>query len=251
MAAFVGTAIALMFASKGMASAFKADGGWVREGHFFGGPLGFLDDVGDTLGDFFSGVGGFLADLPKKAWDYIQDCFGWTIDPDEVLDWVLAMLRAPFKQIAKDLVTPGKYWSNPIDIAGSLIGEAKDLIWDRFADCLAPIGVFALGPAAAPLMLLHGGSPHVPVSGPYQLQEGERVLSRIENAALIDAVQGGGGGITIQGPLVAIQGNNNVYDDASLKQFAEVIKDKLDEIRDVDQRGKIFTEENIVRAGVS
>jgi hypothetical protein len=77
------------------------------------------------------------------------------------------------------------------------------------------------------------------------------VLSRIENAALIDAVQGGGGGITIQGPLVAIQGNNNVYDDASLKQFAEVIKDKLDEIRDVDQRGKIFTEENIVRAGVS
>ena len=147
--AFNATVIPTIFASKYAANKLLAKGGWMEDVGY-----GFFDWIPLPKLPFnipiIPGLPGLLQ--PKSY-----------LDPQEGRRLILDIVRAPYEQIAKDILTPGKYWSEPIDLVGNLLHNMKE------------IGGNLLMPK------FHGGIDFVPQTGPAYLERGEKIVSREEN----------------------------------------------------------------------
>ncbi len=147
--AFNATAIPSMFGSKFMADKFRAKGGWMEDIGY-----GFFDMIPLPRLPFdiplIPGLPGLLQ--PKSY-----------LDPQEGRRLILDLVRAPYEQIAKDILTPNKYWSEPIDLVGNLLHNIQN------------VGENLLFPK------FHEGIDYVPRTGPAILERGERVISKGDN----------------------------------------------------------------------
>jgi len=121
---FFAVAVPAMFAGKLLANQFKARGGPVDMGHGLG------DFIGDIVGTVTSPLEGLpiIGDDIRAINDYLKKRLGWLegmMDPEELWEHVLTLIRTPLEAVARDLVTPGKYYSNPLDTIGSVLDLLK------------------------------------------------------------------------------------------------------------------------------
>jgi len=132
--AFCATAIPSMFISKYAGNKFRSEGGWIDEGHGFGQGIGQiirpftkpLGGITDSFSDLFKRT---LGNLPGIG-QYIPNPFalGQILqDPEKAQGMILEAIREPFKQVAKDILTPNKYYSDPLKVAEENLKSLKEL----------------------------------------------------------------------------------------------------------------------------
>ena len=87
-------------------------------------------------------------------------------DPKEAERVLREMIQQPYEQVAKDIMTPGKYYSDPIDV---VTNNLKNLgkVWETFTGARLPG--------------FRSGIDYVPQTGPAMLHQGERVISKEDN----------------------------------------------------------------------
>ena len=150
--AFNATAIPTMFASKYAGNKFMSEGGWVDVGH------GFFD----------------MFKLPKLPFMPSFNIPGLPniLQPSNVLDpekgkaMLLDIVRAPYEQVAKDLLTPGKYFSEPLSVLGNNLSNLGRITKEYF------------------IPKFHEGTSYVPESGLAYLEKGERVVAKGDNVPI-------------------------------------------------------------------
>jgi hypothetical protein len=150
--AFNATAIPSMFAGKYAGNKFMAEGGWVDVGH-----------------GFFDSLFGWLPKLPKLP--FMPHIPGLPMilqpdivtDPDKAKDMLLDIIRAPYEQVAKDLMTPGKYYSEPLSVLGNNLSNLGRITKDYF------------------LPKFHDGTDYVPRTGLALVEEGEKIIPKDSN----------------------------------------------------------------------
>jgi hypothetical protein len=146
--AFNATAIPLMFISKYAADKFRSEGGWMDVGH------GFFDFIPSIHLPFhiptLPGLPGFLQ--PNLD-----------LDMEEAKKMILDIVRSPYEQVAKDILTPNKYFSEPLAGIGNNLSNLYRISNNLF------------------MPKFHGGIDYVPNTGPAMLEEGERVVPRGKN----------------------------------------------------------------------
>ena len=76
---------------------------------------------------------------------------------------ILDIIRAPYRQVAKDILTPGKFYSDAIAVAGANMSDFLRLNQAYFTP------------------QFQRGIDYVPQTGPAIVHEGERIISREEN----------------------------------------------------------------------
>ncbi len=167
--AFNATAIPSMFAGKYLSNQFKADGGWMDVGHgwgsFFSSLVSPFHGVTSALSSAFNATIGNLPGLGQ----YIPNPFvlGQIMtDPKEAERVLREMIQQPYEQVAKDIMTPGKYYSDPIDVVTNNIKNLGH-VWETFTGATLPG--------------FRAGIDYVPQTGPAMLHQGERVISREDN----------------------------------------------------------------------
>ncbi len=180
--AFNATAIPSMFAGKYLSNQFKADGGRIDVGHGWGDFLHTITSpfhaVTSALSSVFNATIGNLPGLGQ----YIPNPFvlGQIMtDPKEAERVLREMIQQPYEQVAKDIMTPGKYYSDPIDVVTNNIKNLGK-VWETFT--------------GAKLPGFRAGIDYVPQTGPAMLHQGERVISKEDNVK--------GGQLTINIPVI-------------------------------------------------
>ena len=173
MIIFFASAVTSMFTGKFLANEFKSDGGMIDVGHL---DLGPITDVVDA-------ITGAVGSIPIIG-DTLSNILNW-FDPEFLIEKIIELIRVPLEAVSRDLVTPGKYYSNPIDTIVNLL-ENIDLSVPH---------------------LRQGG--RIPRTGLFYGHEGERVLNEEETVRYEK-----GGSETV---------NNNFYINAvDAKSFADL-----------------------------
>jgi tape measure domain-containing protein len=147
MAGFFSRAVPAMFAVKMAEDRFMTEGGWTDKEYFFGGLLSPFEKLFDK----------FYKAIPKPLRRLLPKAF----DPEELKDALLDVIRAPMQETAKDLVTPGKYYTEPISNIVRTLGHSAKSIW-KLAGLALP-------------SFDEGGV--MPYTGPAHLKRGEVVLT--------------------------------------------------------------------------
>lgn len=116
--AFNATAIPSMFAGKYAGNKFLGEGGWV--------------DVGHGLFDIFKLPR--LPFLPKFNIPGLPKFFqpNVVLDPEAGKAMLLDIARAPYEQVARDLLTPGKYFSEPLNVLGNNLSNLGRITREYF-----------------------------------------------------------------------------------------------------------------------
>lgn len=148
---FFAVAVISMFTGKYLVNKFKAEGGIIDIGHL---DLGPITDIADAVTNAANSITAPLKDLPIVG-DLIEGVLDW-FDPEFLWKKTLELIRVPLEAVAKDLVTPGKYYSDPIDTIVNLL-ENIDLSVPH---------------------LQHGG--RIPRTGLFYGHEGEQVIPKEE-----------------------------------------------------------------------
>jgi hypothetical protein len=158
-----------MFAGKYLSNQFKADGGWMDVGHgwgsFFSSLISPFHGVTSALSSAFNATIGNIPGLGQYAPNPFRLGEIFT-DPKEAERVLRNLIQGPYEQIAKDVMTPGKYWSDPINTVTSNITNLGK-VWKEFT--------------GAKLPFFHSGIDFVPQTGPAYLERGEKIVSREEN----------------------------------------------------------------------
>lgn len=204
LAQYFGMAVPSMFTGKLLSDQFSAQGGWINEQYGWGGVIKKISKPWKSFKGYkdllepWGPVGDLLTSLPgtPRFVTYMQD-------PEQFYkDVILDMIRAPLEQVSKDLVTPGKYYSNPLDELSTNLKNLKEFAKSSW-EMLMP--------------QFHQGIDYVPRTGVYRLQEGERVTDRQTNLS-------GSRPVLIQN-LVSIQNFNGSQ--TEIENLAKTIERKL------------------------
>ena len=164
---FAGTSIPSMFTGKMLSDQFHSKGGMIDVGHFNIFKPWESDPIykevkrwEDKLYDFLPG------DLQKLIPRGPLAQFELMTDPEAAWKMILEMIRTPLEQVAKDLVEPKKYYSNPIDTVGDILKGAEDM-FETFTGIDLPdifgSGGVARGPQSGYNATLHGTEAVVPL----------------------------------------------------------------------------------------
>ena len=113
MITFFATAVVSMFTGKLLANQFRAGGGMVDIGHI---SIPSPTDIIDIITEPLKGVP-VIGETIEKLKEFAD--FEW------IWDYVKRSIRTPLEQVSKDLVTPGKHYSNPIDTITNILGNIK------------------------------------------------------------------------------------------------------------------------------
>ena len=181
---FNATAIPAMFVGKLAGNKFFKDGGPIDVGYGFGSFFSSIlspihkiisaDPIGKKIiSPVYKTLFGIL---PHELADYLPED-PYTVmerisDPEFIQEILKKMLRTPYEQIAKDLLTPGRYTSNPIDTVSTMLNGLNDVTKAAF------------GMKKTPLDWFHDGTDFVPRTGVYHLDRGERVVDADTNRQL-------------------------------------------------------------------
>jgi len=154
------TAVPSMFLGKLLSEQFYSSGGWMDVGYGWGLPSPKkLFKGGKELVDRY---------LMPRGVRYLED-------PMEFYkDYISPAARAPLEGISRDLVTPHKYWSNPISHVQIGLKNAYDVAKDFWQLSLP---TFQEGGVATQTM-------------PAIVHKDERIFSAMDNKELIRAIQG-------------------------------------------------------------
>jgi hypothetical protein len=139
---FNAAAIPAMFLGKTLQNSFRERGGWLDVGHglfdsFF--PWIFPPQPWQWVGlpaDFpFQFDAGYqiFEELKKliPGSQYLPDPYSALqniTDPEKSQEMLKEILRDPYKQIAKDILTPGKFCSDAVDITNNLLTNFQDIV---------------------------------------------------------------------------------------------------------------------------
>jgi len=164
--------------------------GWVDD-RIGSDPWGGMTDTLSSWNDILQSVpilGNLVHDMP---WEIID-----RLDPQELLDMMMAQWRAPLKEVAQDLVEPGKYYTTGLGSISNIIEAATD--WVKYTS-----GIDIEGLANDLGVSFQNGTDYVPKDGMAYLHQGEAVIPAGENR--------GGGNV-----VVLVQGNVFADDLASV-----------------------------------
>ena len=178
MILFFATAVPSMFAGKALGNLFKSKGGWMDEGHGFGGFLGNIFNPVKELTKPFSKLEDMIRKhlIPEEIGRYIPSpshMMNLMTDPDATWEMLKEMIRTPLEQVSRELVTPGIYVSNPL---ANIINTLKDVK-----------GLYT-GITGADVPFFAEGTPYVSKSGLAYVHQGERIVDAATNKRGIQPV---------------------------------------------------------------
>ncbi len=137
---FNATAIPSMFIGKLLSNQFKAEGGWIDVGHGWGswwrrifdpfGWLGPLSNMFDSIKKMFPGFISQYIPNPFRLGQLISD-------PKEMERVLREIIQKPYEQVAKDVMTPNKYYTDPLDTITSNIKNLGN-VWNMLTDSKLP-----------------------------------------------------------------------------------------------------------------
>ena len=144
---FMAVAIPAMFAGKLVASQFHG------LGDFLSAPLSpiteGLDFIGDTLpgplGDIVEAMGDTAVGKLEAISNYLDYRTGMMLDPDKMWEMIKDLIRTPLEAVAKDLVTPNMYYSDPLDTISNIVDYIKGEAFQAEQDLIGELVSFEKG----------------------------------------------------------------------------------------------------------
>jgi len=168
MALFFAEAVPTMFLTKLIGDKLHASGGWIDVPHgWFSDvfdPGGVVSDVTGGLRDALVSItpGGLQSLIPRDPLEQAK----LMSDPEYAKKMLLDLIRGPLEQTAKDLVTPGVFYSDPLDIISDILSNSKE--------------VFE-GLTGIEIPSFRSGTDYVPRTGLAYVHQGEKITPAAGN----------------------------------------------------------------------